>query len=88
MVVALIAGQARRHFLQGEFGQDGYPIEGLLTVHRNIVAHGLKRLARKGGVDAFGLLQANDIRLALGQPGQQVVQPLLDGIDVPSRDLH
>jgi len=35
-------------------------------VHRNIVAERFERLARKGVVNALGLLQADDVRLPLG----------------------
>jgi hypothetical protein len=42
----------------------------------------------EGGVRQFGLLQADDIRLALVQPGQQPWQPLLDRVHVPRRYPH
>ena len=57
-------------------------------MHCNIVAERLERLARKGVVDAFGLLQADDVGLPLGEPGGQIIHSLLDGIDVPGGDAH
>jgi hypothetical protein len=39
-------------------------------------------------VGELGLLQADDVRRALVQPGQQPRQPLLDRVDVPGGDPH
>jgi hypothetical protein len=36
---------------------------------RDVVAERLERLAREGVVDAFRLLQADDVGFALGKPG-------------------
>src|SRR5205807_8035892 len=66
----------------------GHPVEGLLTVHRDIVPHRLQRLAWKGLVNAFGLLQAQHVGLSLREPSGQVVHSLLDGVDVPGCDAH
>ena len=57
-------------------------------MNRDIIAQRLQRLARKRLVDAFGLLQADDVGLTLLQPGGEVVDALLDGIDVPGCDAH
>jgi len=57
-------------------------------VHCNIVAEGFQGLPREGFVDGFRLLQANDVRLTLGEPGEEIFQPLLDRIDVPGCDSH
>jgi len=46
------------------------------------------QLARKGVVNALGLLQADDVRLPLGEPRGQVVQSLLYRIYVPSGNAH
>ena len=88
MVVGVVAGQPRRHLVERKFGQDRDAVEGLLPVHCDIVAEGFQWLARKGVVDALGLLQADDVRLPLGQPGRQVVDSLLDRVDVPGGDAH
>jgi hypothetical protein len=39
-------------------------------------------------VGELGLLQADDIRLALVEPGQQSRHPLLDGVHIPRRYPH
>jgi hypothetical protein len=57
-------------------------------VYGDIVTERLERLARKRVVDAFGLLQADDVRLALSQPGHRRVKALLDRIDIPGGNTH
>ena len=42
----------------------------------------------EGVVGELGLLQADDVRAALVEPGQQPRQPLLDRVDVPGRHSH
>src|SRR5262249_18283486 len=88
MAVGLIAGQSRRHLLERKLGEERDAVEGLLPVHRNIVAERLERLAREGLIHALGLLQDNDVWPPLRKPSGQIVDPLLDGIDVPGRDAH
>ena len=88
MVVGVVARQPRRDLVERQLGEHGHAVEGLLPVHRDIVAQRLNRLARKGIVDALGLLQADDVGLPLGQPGGEVINSLLYGIDVPSGDAH
>ena len=39
-------------------------------------------------VDAFDFLQADDVGRAILQPGQEMVDPLPDRIDVPRRNTH
>ena len=39
-------------------------------------------------VGELGLLQADDVGLALVEPRQQAREPLLDRVDVPGRDAH
>ena len=73
MVVAVVAGQAGRHLVERQLGEDGDAVEGLLAVHGDVVAERLERLAREGLVHAFDLLQADDVGRALLEPGQQVV---------------
>ena len=67
MVVGVVAGQPRRHLVERELRQDGDAVEGLLAVDGDVVAERLERLARKGVVDALGLLQADDVGLALAR---------------------
>src|SRR5262249_32856416 len=88
MAVGLIAGQSRRHLLERKLGEERDAVEGLLPVHRNIVAERLERLAWEGLIHALGLLQDNDVWPPLRKPSGQIVDPLLDGIDVPGRDAH
>ena len=61
MAVGVVTGQSRGHVLQWEFREYRDAVEGLLPVHCNIVAQRLERLARKGFVDALGLLQEDDV---------------------------
>jgi hypothetical protein len=88
MIVLGVARQPRRHLIEGDFGQDRDPVEGLLPMNRDVVAQRLDRLPREAIVDAFGFLQADDIRRPLLQPGEQAVHPLLDRVDVPRGDAH
>ncbi len=48
----------------------------------------LDELAWERVVHAFDLLQAGDVRLALLQPCQQVIQALADRVHVPGGDAH
>jgi hypothetical protein len=77
MIVGVVAGQARGHLIKGKLRQHGNAVEGLLPVHRNIVAECFEWLPGKGVVNALGLLQADDVRLPLGKPRGQVVHSLL-----------
>src|SRR5450759_4366959 len=54
----------------------------------NLIAKALERLAREGLVHALDFLKADDVGAALSQPGQHIVQPLADRIDVPGGDAH
>ena len=45
-------------------------------MHGDVVAERLERLARKGIVDAFGFLQADDVGLAFGEPGHRGIEAL------------
>ena len=55
---------------------------------RGISNESLERFAGKPRIDAFGFLQANDVRPPIRQPLHHVVDPLLDRIDVPAGDAH
>jgi hypothetical protein len=60
-------------------------------VQRDLVAAARQLVAEQGGervVRQLGLLQADDVRLALVQPRQQPRQALLDRVHVPGRDPH
>src|SRR5258706_53620 len=88
VVVFIVPGQPRGNLIEAQLGNDRYAVECLLTVHRNVVSQRLDGLAREGLVDAFGLLQAGHVRLTFLKPGQDIVEPLLDRIDVPGRYSH
>ena len=68
MIVTVVAGQADIDLVERQFGQQRDAVERLLAVDGEIIAERLERLARKGVVDAFGFLQADDVGLALGKP--------------------
>ena len=57
-------------------------------MRRDVGAELFERLARKCLVEAFDFLQANDVRLALGEPTPHRLNAGLHGIDVPGRDTH
>src|SRR3569623_1577807 len=63
-------------------------VVGLVPVRHDVVAERLDRLARKRLIDAFDLLQADEIGLALLQPCQQMIEALAHRVDVPCRDAH
>ena len=88
VIVLVVAGQAVVDFVERKFRQERDAVERLLPVHREIVAERLERLARERIVDGFGLLQADDVGLALGKPGARGIDALLDRIDVPGGDAH
>ena len=88
VVVLVVAGQAVAHLVEFEFRQQGDTVEGFLPMDGDVIAEPLEFHARKCVVNAFCLLQADDVRLALGKPGQRRVDALLDRIDVPGGDAH
>src|SRR5690606_4752904 len=69
-------------------GQQRDAIVGFLTMKDCVVASFLDGLDRKGEVFAFKLLQAKNVRLVFGQPVEHVGQADLQGVDVPTDDLH
>src|SRR5206468_5998777 len=58
------------------------------SVYGAVIAEAFKRQLREILVHAFDFLEADHIRLGLLQPGQRRLQPCLDRIDVPGRDLQ
>src|SRR5262245_65946042 len=83
MIVGVVAGQARRHLVERELRQDGDAVERFLTVYGDIIPQGLQGLARKGVIDAFGFLEAYDMWLAGGQPGEERVGARVDTAGTP-----
>ena len=88
MVVLIVARQTVADFVEWKFRQQRHAVECLLPVHGDIVTECLERLARKRVVNAFGFLQADNVRLALSQPGHRGIQPLLDRIHIPGGNSH
>src|SRR6478735_10166744 len=83
MRVLVVAGQPRLGLVEPELREQGDAVEGLLPMGDHVVAERLDLQPREGLVDAFDLLEADDVRLALLQPGQQQVDPLPDRVHVP-----
>jgi len=54
----------------------------------DVIAERLNLQPRESVVDAFDFLQADNVGGALLQPGQEVLDPLPDRIDVPSSNAH
>jgi hypothetical protein len=54
----------------------------------DVIAERLDLQPRERLVDAFDFLQADDVRRALLEPGQEMVEPLPDRIDVPGGYTH
>jgi hypothetical protein len=57
-----------------------------LAAPNRTVARAFELGARKSGVIALDLLQADDIGLGRPQPSQQVTEPLLNAVDVVGGD--
>src|SRR6516165_4378903 len=88
MGVLVIAGKARLGLVERQLRQQRHAIERLLAVRDHVVAERLDLKARERLVDAFDLLQADDVRRTLLQPSEEMFYPLPDRIDVPGRDAH
>ena len=66
---------------------DGDAVIALLAVDRDVPVAGLaERLLRKIGVEALGLLQAEDVRTVLSKEAAHQVDPQPNGVDVPGGD--
>ena len=71
--------------------QDGHPVPGRLAMQGHRVPAGGQLLAQQiheRVVRALGLLQADHVRPARVQPGQQARYALLDRVDVPGGYAH
>ena len=88
MGVLVVAGEARLGLVERQLRQQRDAVEGLLPVGDDVVAERLDLQPREGLVDAFDLLQADDVRLALLSQVSEKVDPLPDRIDVPGGDAH
>src|SRR5665647_531256 len=88
MGVFVVPGEARLGFVERQLRQQCDAVKGLLAVGDHVVAERLDGLPRKCLVDAFDFLQADDVGTAIPQPGQEMVEPLPDRIDVPRSNTH
>ena len=88
MDVFLVPGQPRCGLVERQLRQQRHAVESLLAVGDDVVAERLDGLPGKRLVDAFDFLQANNIGGAILQPGQEMIEPLPDRIDVPRRNTH
>src|SRR5215472_335791 len=88
VVVLVVSWKTITDFIEWEFRQQRDAIERLLAVHGDVVTERLERFARKSIVDAFGFLQADDVRLALGKPCHRGIDALFDRVYVPGGDAH
>src|SRR5437588_5014762 len=88
MGVLVVTGQARFGLLERQLRQQRDTVEGLLAVGDDVVAERLDLEPRKGVIDAFDFLQADDVRRALPEPAHEMLDPLSDRIDVPRSNTH
>ena len=87
LFVGRIAGQAAHDF-ERPFGEYGHAVEALLAVRRDVIAEVFDFGARECVVLAFQLLQAQSVRARLLEIGEEMAEPLADGIDVPGGDAQ
>ena len=78
MRILVVTAQPRLGLVERQFRQQGDAVEGLLPVRDHVVAQRLDFQPREGLIDAFDLLEADDVRLALPEPGQEMLDPLPD----------
>jgi hypothetical protein len=57
-------------------------------VAKNVVAGGFDLGSWECVVLDLGFLHTQDIRTMLGEPRNNAIKPLANGVDVPSSDLH
>src|SRR5215472_5945708 len=88
VVVLVVSWKTITDFIEWEFRQQRDAIVCLLAVHGDVVTERLERFARKSIVDAFGFLQADDVRLALCKPCHRGIEALFDRAYVPSGYAH
>ena len=87
LLVIGVTGQSPRDF-DRRLGKDSHAVKTLLPMHGGIIAFRLDFHMRKRRVDAFQLLQTEDIRLGVAEIAQEMFGSLPDRIDVPGRDFH
>jgi hypothetical protein len=88
LLIRLVAGQAADKLLGRPFRQQRHPVIGALSDRFDMIAEPLEFERREIGSRAFRLLQAQDVRLGFFEKCQQMRQPSLDRINVPTGNLH
>ena len=89
LLVGIVAGQAARHLVEAELGEDGDAVPALLAEGLDIVAQRLDLGAREALVDRLDLLQADDVgRCPASASVEQHALAGLDAVDVPGGDAH
>lgn len=73
---------------QTDAGCDRDTVPAPVTGVRHVVAECRERAERERAVGALGLLQRDDVRLHLLEPGQQPRQPRTYRVDIPRCDSH
>src|SRR5258708_338278 len=84
----MILRASRRSACELEVRRPRHGREGLRGVGNHVVAQRFNFQPRECVIDAFDLLQADDVGCAIPEPGQQMVDPLPDRIDVPRSNTH
>jgi hypothetical protein len=78
VIVGVIAGQADIDLVKRVFGQNRDAVERFLTVDSDVVAEALERFTGEGVINTLGLLQADQVGRAFGEPSRRSIKPLLD----------
>ena len=84
----LAVGEAGHHVVEPDPAQDGDAVPAALAVVHRLVAERREGQRREGGVGQLGLLHADDVGLALGQPLLDPLEAGVEGVDVPGREAH
>ncbi len=68
--------------------ENGYTVPGTLPLPDGFVSESSQGIDRKRSLLRLELLETDHIRLSFGQPGQKVVEPLIDVVNVEGGDFH
>ena len=87
-IVAQQSIKADTKVFQRQTAEDRHTVVGLLATENSLISKGLDGLPREKVITHLGFLQAEDVRTLLRQPGEHLVQPDSQRIDVPGGDPH